>query len=529
MAGGSERSARDGMGAVTWGTLLMLLGTLGFVGQGFISRVLLARSLTPAQWGQFSLGLALAGLLSSIGTLGLTNAIARSLPFAQTDDERRAMVRSAFTVTVVAAVALSVTLYLFGVFVGRAYGSPNLALVIELFAASVGFSILSSLIAAIFQGYEDVVPNALFVSLLNPALFITFLVATLKTAPHSADLTAALASYLGAAALTLLLLSVYARRRLRQRLPAGPRAGGAARKLFWFAAPLFLVSVMGYLTGNADTLILGIFQQANVGYYTAALSLARLVPVGVGALSYIYLPVAARFYRQGDHESIELTYVTATKWMALVSLPLLIVFAFLPGPSLAFVYGAAYQTHTRPLQILVIGAFLGTLAGPAAAAQVSFGQTRLLVYNNAISGAVDIGLSFALIPGLGLTGAAIAWGAANALNALLSMVELAWLSGVHPIRSHYLVPLVGTAAPFILLLSLDPFHPAYWLLPVLVVVIAGAFIAVVLLTASVDRGDRLVLEVVEGMIGRPLTTLRRLARWRLGERLARLGAAPPAR
>jgi O-antigen/teichoic acid export membrane protein len=529
MAGGSERSAREGMSAVTWGTLLMLIGTLGFVGQGFISRVLLARTLTPAEWGQFSLGLALAGLLSSIGTLGLTNAIARSLPFAQSDDERRAMVRSAFTVSVVAAIGLSVALYLFGVFVGRAYGVPSLVLVIELFAASVGVSIIASLIAAIFQGYEDVVPNALFVNILNPALFLVFLVATFKTAPHSADLAAALASYLGAAALTLLLLAVYARGRLRQRLPAGPRAGGAARKLFWFAAPLFLVSVMGYLTGNADTLILGIYRQANVGYYTAALSLARLVPIGVGALSYIYLPVAARFYRQGDQESIALTYVTATKWMALVSLPLLIVFLFLPGASLAFVYGAAYETHTRPLQVLVIGAFLGTIAGPAAAAQVSFGQTRLLVYNNAISGALDVGLSFALIPGLGLTGAAIAWGVANALNALLSMVELAVLSHVHPIRSHYLVPLVGTAVPFILFLSLDPFQPVYWLLPVLVLAIAGAFVAVVLLTGSVDRGDRLVLEVVEGMIGRRLSALRRLARWRLGDRLDRLSAGPPLR
>ncbi len=113
-----ESSARDGLSSVTWGTLLMLLGTLGFVGQGFVSRVILARALTPIEWGQFSIALALAGLLSSIGTLGLTNAIARGLAFAPDDAERRAMVHSAFVVTLGASVVLSLGLFLFGVEVG---------------------------------------------------------------------------------------------------------------------------------------------------------------------------------------------------------------------------------------------------------------------------------------------------------------------------------------------------------------------------------------------------------------------------
>ncbi|MCI4359214.1 MAG: flippase [Thermoplasmata archaeon] len=512
---------------MTWGTLLMLVGTLGFVGQGFVSRVILARALTPIEWGQFSLGIALAGLLSSIGTLGLTNAIARSLAFAQDDAERRAMVRSSFLVTLVASLVLALTLYLFGVYVGRSYAAPTLSLTIEFFAASVGFSILSSLIASIFQGYEDVVPNAIFVNIANPGLFIVFLIVAIRTAPAPTVFPGALAAYFAAAVVTFSALSVYARRRLARRLPSGPRAPGAARKLFLFAVPLFLVSVLGYLTGNTDTLILGVFHQTDVGYYTAGLSLARLVLVGVGALSYIYLPVAARFLRQGDREAITLTYVTATKWMVLVSLPLFIVFVFLPGPSLGLVYGAVYETHTRPLEILATGAFVSTLAGPASATQVALGQTRLLVYNNATTGVVNLVLSLVLIPPLGLVGAALAWSAANALNPILSMVELAVLSEVHPMRSHYVIPVVGTTVPTVLLFLLVRAQPPFWALPVIVLGIAAVFVLVVLLTASVDRGDRLVLEVIEGMIGRPLPGIRRVARWRLALRHRGLGTRAP--
>jgi O-antigen/teichoic acid export membrane protein len=384
---------------------------------------------------------------------------------------------------------------------------------------AVGFTILSTWIASVFQGYEDVLPNALFVQVVNPGLFIAFLLVLLKVRPGGGALyLGALLAYVAAAIVTLVALALYASRRLRRRLPDGPRAAGAASALFRFAAPLFLVTVLTYVTGNADTLIVGIYHQPSVGFYTAALSLARLVPVGVGALSYIYLPVAARFIRAGDHEAVRMTYVTATKWMTLTSVSVFLVFFFLPGSSLAFVYGSAYRATTAPLQVLVAGAFVSTLVGPAASAQISYGQTRLLLLNNAISGALDIVLSIALIPGMGLTGAAIAWAAATAVNAVLSMVELAIVSGLHPGRSHYLIPLVVTTVPIGIALWLVPVSFPFWALPVLVLGIALAFFFVVLVTGSIDRGDRLVLEVVEGMVGRKIGILRRLGAWGLRRR-----------
>jgi len=519
MSGEPATNAREGLASVTVGTLLMLLGTLGFVGQNFVARVILARSLTPVEWGQFSIGLTLAGLLSAVGALGLPSAIARSLPFSRTDAERRSIIHSSFLVTLASSIVISLGLFAFGVYVGDAYGSGTLSLTIELFAVAVGFTILSTWIASIFQGFEDVLPNALFVQVVNPALFIAFLVLVLRERPAGSTLNlGALLAYVAAAVATLVALAVYAKRRLGRRLPDGPRAPRASAALFRFAAPLFLVTVLGYLTGNTDTLIIGVYHQPSVGFYTAALSLARLVPVGVGALSYIYLPVAARFIRAGDHEAVRMTYVTATKWMTLTSVSVFLVFFLLPGSSLSFVYGSAYRTTTLPLQILVLGAFVSTLVGSAGSAQISYGQTRLLLMNNAISGVLDVILSLALIPGMGLTGAAIAWASATAVNAVLSMVELAIVSGLHPGRAHYLVPLVATTVPIGVALWLVPIAFPFWALPLLVVGIALAFFFVVLVTGSIDGGDRLVLEVVERMVGRKIGILRRLGAWGLRRR-----------
>ena len=516
----AAEGAREGLSSVSRGTLVMLLGTLGWVGENFVARVFLVRSLSPEEWGAFSLGLALAGLLSAIGALGLPTAVARSLSYSSQDSERRAILREAFVVAVPVAIVLACAMAFLGVPLGG--NDPLLGLTLELFGISLGFSLISGLIAAVFQGYEDVVPNAFFVQVLNPTLFIGFLVAAVgvhsihlsRAALSGIDLSypQALAGYLAANVITLAALLAYTQWRLPKLLPSGPRAPGVARRLFTFAAPLFAVGVLGFVTQNGDTILLGALNLAQVGFYTASLSLSRLLLVGMGSLGFIFLPVTTRFVRAGNRDAVRVVYATATKWMAVTSLPLFLLFFFLPGRSLGFVFGDAYSGNVVPLKIVVAGAFASTLVGPSTAAQVSFGQTRLLLYNTVVSATTDVGLSLLLIPAFGVTGAAIAWASANALYPILSAAELAVLTGVHPFERHYLLPLALTGVPLALVFSLVAFPVPVWALPLIVLGIGFAFVLVVTLTGSVDQGDRMLLEVAEGFLGRRIPFVRRLGR-----------------
>jgi O-antigen/teichoic acid export membrane protein len=270
---------------------------------------------------------------------------------------------------------------------------------------------------------------------------------------------------------------------------------------------------MGTITGTGDTIVLGIFHAGEVGTYTASLTLSRLLQIGITAASYIFLPVAARLLRLGENRSIGITYATVTKWMILISLPLFLLFFFLPSASLGFVFGTHYTSVVLPLQISVAGAFATTLLGPAASAQVAYGQTRLLATNAIVAGFLDVIVAFALVPFYGYVGAAIAWGVANAAYSLLSLVELGFLTGVHPFRWHFVAPLLCTAIPVgILLAVLQPQLP-WWTLPILGLAVAALFVGCVLVTRSVDDGDRLLLDAVERLLGRPLPFVRRLGRY----------------
>ncbi len=516
---------REGLSSVTQGTMFLLIASLLYVVINFVARVLVVRNITTDEYSAYSLALTLSGVVAAVGTLGLPSAIARSLPFHGADPARRAMVRITLILGGVAGVAGSVLLFLLAVPIGHALasaslGAGTLALAIQFFSIAVATSVVGTLIAAIFQGYEDVAPNALFLNIVNPLLYVAALGVVLALPAHTLNYLDALATYAVAQVATVVLLLAYLAVRLPKRLPPGPTDAGAVRPYLWFAVPLFVVSVMSTLTGSGDTLILGIYHSSEVGTYSASLTLARLLQVGVSAASYIFLPVAAKFLRRNDTGSIELTFTTVTKWMIVFSMPLFLLFFFLPSESLGFVYGSKYTLVTLPLDLAVVGAFLTTLLGPAPTVQVAYGRTRLLAYNAIVAGLLDVGIAFLLVPTYGWVGAAIAWGTANASYSVLSLVEIAWMDHIHPFRQHFVLPLLLTGVPVGLVLGI--LHPTVplWSLPPIGLAVAGLFVLLVLVTRSVDVGDAMLLDTMERLVGRPLPFVRRLGR--LGLRRHRL-------
>lgn len=514
MAVKSDASVREGLSSVTRGTLFLLVSTLCFVGLNFVSRVIVVRGLSTSDFNAFSFGLTLAGFLSAFGTLGLPSAVARGIPYATSDAERRTIVRATLLIGCAAALGASLVLFFFAHAIGSALGSSAIGVGLMFFPVALGTTILSSLIVSIFQGYEDVTPNAVFMQIVNPALFVAFLLVAVFVPPFGISYTESLIAYALANLATLGLVSLYAWRRIPRVLPRGPRAPEALGRLLRFAAPLFVVGVMVSVTSSGDTLILGIYHESEVGAYSASLTLARLLQIGISAAAFIFLPVASKFLRQDDPGSIRITYATVTKWMILVSLPLFLLFFFLPVSSLGFVYEARYTLagSVVPLQITVVGAFITTLIGPATTTQVVYGQTRLLAYNAVAAGVTDFGLSLLLTPTYGYVGAAVAWASANVLLTGLSLGELVLLSGVHPFRRHFVVPLVVTAVPLGVVLGVFQLSLRSYELIGLGLGIAALFIVLVLATRSIDDGDRLLLEAIERLIGRPLPLLRRLGR-----------------
>ncbi|MCI4336833.1 MAG: oligosaccharide flippase family protein [Thermoplasmata archaeon] len=507
----SETDLREFL-SVGRGTFILILGTLVLFAASLASRVLIAQQFSLSDWGEFNIALALTGFLSLLSLVGLDQAAARSLSYESDPAVRRGIVRSTLLVSVSAATIASLLVYLLAAPLAVLFGTTALTGIFQVFSVTVGFGVLGLMLAALFQGFEDAAPNAVFNQMLNPALFV---VAVALAVGLHWGFGAVVLGYAVTDGLALSALIGYALLRLPGRLPPVPNgaiAPGPSRRLWPLALSFWGVGSLSFITAFADTLILAVFRPPQVvGLYSAAMTLARVLLVANGALTYIYLPVAARLARRQDFPLIRATYTTGTRWSLLFVTPGLLAFALLPTESLHAIFGSSYGAGATTLQILAVAAFVSVLVGPANACQAGLGEVRTLLGATAAASVANVVLSFGLIPLYGAVGAALAWGVARTMYPGIGLVTLYRRYRINPFHRTLVRPLLFTLGVCVpLFLAVGALGPPAWV----VFPLAGVACTIALLglvaTRSVVTGDFAIARGLEAFTGRPWPTLRRL-------------------
>lgn len=522
------------------GSLLAFVGQLLNLAILFGVRVALVHFLTVQEFGVLTLGISLFTLVQAILNLGLPTAIARQIAHSPFVEERRRIMRVGFWITLVAAIAVPVILVPSAGLLASWVRDPLFAPVLAYLSIYLALVMVQTLLTSFFQGHENVLPYVLTVLVVSPALTLVFLGALLGL---GWGLTGAVIAYVIAGAITLAGLVVYTltKRKQLESVPEGLRLRGGAidhtprttpRSLLLFSLPLALVGLALVVPGNADTLVVGLLQPVEVaGSYNAALALGRLVTLGITSLAFIMLPVAARLHARGDFEELRRSYAVITKWILLLSFPFFLLFVFFPQASLMFLYGdkvatPAYAQAPLVLAVVSSGAFVASLLGPSTAVLTGFGRLGPLVRATAISATIDVVGSFALVPLVGVVGAAIAFSASVVALPALCLAEINSRAVVHPFSWSLGKPLLAVAAvftPVFVLLRLTGWSPSFVEVPLLFLLIAIGYVIAVPATRSLAWEDGHLLTVVEGYLGRRLVTLRRI-----GARFVRERRPPPS-
>ena len=249
------------------------------------------------------------------------------------------------------------------------------------------------------------------------------------------------------------------------------------------------------------------------------MTLARLLLAASAAVTYIFLPVAARLMGQGDIASIRTAYVTTARWVLLFTVPMFFVFGLLPDDSLAVVFGHPYTVGSLALVLVTVGALVSVVFGPVNVTLAGMGNVRPLLFATAVSAVANVALSFTLIPTYGLIGAAVAWSVARVLYPATGALSLYLGHRITPLRRTLVLPLgvsLGVGIPLFLIVGVIP-HPDWIVIPLYFVGV-GIFLAALLVTRSIETGDMVICQILEGLLQRPLPRLERF--------LLRFAAAP---
>lgn len=231
---------------------------------------------------------------------------------------------------------------------------------------------------------------------------------------------AAVAASLAATVVTVGLVVVAIRERAVLKGTVG-RLRDAAQ----YARKRYLTEVAAMLEMRVDIVMLGILATAAAaGVYSVAVALVEMLWFIPRAAE---TPLLSRLLHEGEERGAELT-AQAVRLTVALELVLLIGALVLLGPAIRLLFGPAFVEALPLFWILVPGIVMNALVGPILSYLTSRGHQYPALAGATVGG--NIALNAALIPVMGVTGAALASSVTYALGSLWLMARFTKETGV---------------------------------------------------------------------------------------------------
>jgi O-antigen/teichoic acid export membrane protein len=360
--------------------------------------IYIARLLGAEPFGSYVSLMAIAGMVATATSIGLPTVLARELATSRGDGDTRAMrplVQALFLSNVV------LMLLVIGTFV---FGFVDIGFVLLFALAGNALATVMHL----FIGHEKVLITNWIGGALRPVFTLAVLF-ILATATEVSVQSAILAQAAGALIAAFLLLMFWRGDNLLEaaRRAVAPSRLAEHRRVFGmgitFSGSQLLIGAMT----QVDILILTVLREpTEVGHYYAAARAALVVSLFFGSVYKLTEPTLARLHASGDvQETRRVVRSTAITGFGMAVAAALA--ASVLGPFYLRLYGDSFSDALPSLLIMMVGLLGLAATGPSQSMlRATRADGRLLVLAG-ISVAVGAGLTVALVPAIGITGAAI--------------------------------------------------------------------------------------------------------------------------
>lgn len=392
------------------------------VGLGIGLTVFLARALGPEGNGTYSMAVLLPMLLSSFLNLGLGPANVYYLGRGNVPPGivLRANIRVWLTLSLLGLVITVPVILLAGEML-----FPRVPPVLLWLSTAVfPLLLLQSYLLTLLQGMQDFQRfNA--VSLVAPVTTLIFAVITVWLL-HLGVFGAVLA--FGSGQISGVIAALYALRLYRDRDAENENPGSYVKMGLRYGWKAYLSNVLTFVNYRADLFLVNFFlTPAAAGIYVVAVKIAERLWLLSQAVSTVILPRLSELH--GDEKNRRrLTPLVGKVVLLLTALGAIFV-ALIISPLVHLVFGSAYMKAAGALLWLLPGIVLGSLSRVLSNDIAARGRPELNMYTALMVVAVNVTLNVALIPGMGINGAAIATTLAYSVDAVAKLFIYAGVSG----------------------------------------------------------------------------------------------------
>jgi O-antigen/teichoic acid export membrane protein len=504
---------RSQVGHISRQSGVFFAGTIFTATFGYVFKVYLARVLGAEALGLYALGMTLIGFIGIFNTLGLPGAAVRFVASYQAAGklkELHALLWRGAGLLLAANVALAAVLLTFGRTVAvRFYHSPALVPYLPLFALIMLFAVISGFYGKVLAGYRDLKLRTLIVNFVGSPL--SMILAVLLIWMGMGLRGYLIAQILSAPVVCLLLLLA-----VRHFTPEGARFSalpGAypGRELWSFSAAMWGVGFLEFVMAQVDKIALGFYRNAReVGIYSVAAALVVYVPLILSSVNQIFAPTIADLHTRKDHALLARLFQSLTKWVVGLTLPLALVIIVFARP-LMRIFGHEFEVGWPVLIIGAVGQLVNCGVGSVGYLLLMSGNERRLVKVQSAMAAVMVVLSAALVPRLGIVGAALAAAITNVGINLWNLREVRQALGLTPYNRGYFRLLPATLATLAVILWLQRRSDVFrhdWLAVGSALGLAYSVFAGMIFLVGLDADDRVIATAIWSRIRAAFTVPR---------------------
>lgn len=371
----------------------------------FLTGLVLARTIGASGYGAYAYGMAWVGFLQLPAVLGMDRYLTRALAMYEARREwglLRGLLRWANRWVLIVSTALAVAAIPFGLLVVR----PDVRTTFCLAMPLVPFTALVTIRQGAMAGLNRVASGQIPEFLVRPLLFLLTLLGLDLLDRHAMNAELVMVLNILSVALAF-ALGVYMLQQARPQPVRSTPPTYVPREWLTAALPMMLLGGMWMVNAYVGTIMLGSLGTAQeTGIYTVVSKGADLVTVGLLAVTTPISPRIARQYASGDLSGMQRTVSRAAALCLAWSLPAALGLFLLRHVFLGL-FGSAFSGASTPLLIMLLGQLSNAIAGPAGIALMMTRHERAAAVGVGLGCILNIILNLALVPSLGVNGAAI--------------------------------------------------------------------------------------------------------------------------
>ena len=414
---------------------------------GYLMVFALTLSLGVGGFGLFSLATTVMGITTLVATLGLDVTVVRFAAWYRGRGETPKLEALLFFVMAfVLAWSVVVAAGLWGLapFLSvKLFREPELISLMRI--ASVGLP-LNALFAIFISGLHGcglTTRRVYAEQIILPASRLVFIIVA---GAAKASVQAALWAMVAAACLSMVIAGWWLAR--EGRFWKSSLVGLPDLKAWTkYATPAFLDSLLVTpLGGSLEIFFLGMFgTKEMVAVYSVVLRFKFIVSLPMTAFNTTLAPLISEAHARLDRGRLKELYSSATRWIMMLSLPLVAVNVLFGGLLLGL-FGQAYTLGYTTLALMILGQLVNVCVGPVGHMLLMTGYSRIRLFNSLVLLATQLGLGLLLIPVWRLEGAGGVSAVSTAIVSLLGLIEVAALLKIHPYQRDLVKPLLACCA-----------------------------------------------------------------------------------